>query len=80
MFPEMIVDTHTEQAIYYQVRATHDVAIWQRDWYVVGGGTADWLVVRVEPATGSGSATIPGGYIKTETGELKVPLARKLPS
>lgn len=70
---EMIIDTHMEQAIYYEVRATHDAAIWQRDLYVVRDGTANWLIVRVEPATGSGSATIPDGYINAETGELKMP-------
>lgn len=73
MFPQMIIDTHMEQAIYYEVRATHDVAIWQRDWYVRQDGTANWLIVRVEPAAKSGSATIPGGYIDAESGELKVP-------
>lgn len=73
MFPQMIIDTHMEQAIYYEVRATHDVAIWQRDWYVRQDGSANWLIVQVKPAAQSGSATIPGGYINAETGELKVP-------
>lgn len=72
MLPEMIIDAHMEQSIYYEVRAAHDAAIWQRQMYAADD-TANWLIIRFEPSTDSGTATIPGGYINAETGELKMP-------
>jgi hypothetical protein len=73
MVPEMIIDAEMEHSIHYEVRAAHDIAMWQRGNYAVPNGTQNWMVVRVEPAAGSGSATVPGGYINAETGELEMP-------
>lgn len=73
MLPEMIIDPPIEQSIYYEVRAAHDAAIWQRDRYVTHDNTGNWLIIQIEPKADSGAATIPGGHIDISTGELKVP-------
>jgi hypothetical protein len=72
MVLDMVIDTLLEQSINYDARAAHDSANWQREMYVADD-TPNWLIVRVEPAPDSGAATVPGGYINAETGELEMP-------
>lgn len=61
-----------EYVVMQDARAVNDTARFSFTDYDVDGVSA-WAVVMITPDPDSGSATIPGGYIDTETGTLVVP-------
>lgn len=62
----------SDYALAYETRAVHDTATLNlRDY--LSKGQPDWIIGIVKPAPGSGSATVPGGYLKAETGEFVAP-------
>jgi hypothetical protein len=61
-----------EFSVMQETRAVHDVAGLSFADYEADG-TPVWVVLRTVPTEESGSATLPGGHIKAETGNLVVP-------
>ena len=59
-------------AVPHDARAVHDAATlsWTK---LTEGRQPRWVVARVNPAPQSGSTTIPGAVIRTDTGQLSVP-------
>ena len=61
-----------ETAVLHDARAVHDTASFRfTDFTTVG--TPSWVLASVTPGPNSGSGTIPGAFIKAETGEFVVP-------
>ncbi len=56
----------------HDARATRDIA-WVRFADFETDGVPSWVVAMLDPRPDSGSATILGGHIKAETGELLLP-------
>jgi len=70
MIPMMATPPQMEWMTLQNTRAVRDTAYLDFDSFLQG---ALWIVATVRPYEGSGSATIPGGSIRTETGELIIP-------
>jgi hypothetical protein len=61
-----------ESRLLHDARAVHDTASLRfRDFET--NGEPSWVLATVTPAPRSGSATVPGAYIKADTGELVMP-------
>jgi hypothetical protein len=74
---EMILDDFSpelrrEYAVLHDARAAHDIGSFRFADYEIEG-LPSWIVATLNPDPDSGSATIPGGFIKAETGEVIVP-------
>jgi hypothetical protein len=63
---------HLEYAVLHDARAVHDTAsLHFKDLEL--HGVPSWVLAIVTPSSRSGAATIPGAYIKADTGELVTP-------
>ena len=61
-----------EYRLMHDTRAICDIA-WFRFADFETNGEPSWVVAMLDPSPDSGNATIPGSYIKAETGELVIP-------
>jgi len=61
-----------EHAVLQNARAVHDTAALRLSDYETIGDPS-WVLVVLTPASDSGSATVPGGYVDAETGIMVIP-------
>ena len=61
-----------EYIVLHDARAAHDIGSFRFANFETDG-LPSWVVATLNPDPDSGSATIPGGFIKAETGEVVVP-------
>jgi len=57
--------------VLHDIRAVHDIA--SLGWLIPPMSKSRWVIARIEPATGSGAGTVPGGYIDGATGKFVAP-------
>lgn len=53
-----------EQAAMHDARAVHDTATLRFQDYLRAGGQPEWMLARVDPASQSGNATVPGAALR----------------